>query len=76
MEEVSFALFASHGRFRCDTGSPPRWWTVSVTAASNDDPAIAPLGLSRAPARRRLAAGCTRGNWTPSTPGKSKAAGG
>jgi len=23
--QVSFMLFASHGRFRCDTGSPPRW---------------------------------------------------
>jgi superfamily II DNA or RNA helicase len=27
VEDVSFALFASHGRFRCDTGSPPRWQT-------------------------------------------------
>jgi superfamily II DNA or RNA helicase len=23
---VSAALFANHGRFRCDRGSPPRWW--------------------------------------------------
>ena len=26
---VSFALFAGHGRFRCDSGSPPRWWPAS-----------------------------------------------
>ncbi len=26
---VSFALFATHGRFRCDAGSPPRWWAAS-----------------------------------------------
>ena len=26
---VSFALFASHGRFRCDAGSPPRWWAAT-----------------------------------------------
>ena len=25
VREVSFALFASHGRFRRDAGSPPRW---------------------------------------------------
>jgi superfamily II DNA or RNA helicase len=28
---VSFALFAGHGRFRCDRGTPPRWWLVSST---------------------------------------------
>ena len=26
---VSFALFASHGRFRSDASSPPRWWAAS-----------------------------------------------
>ena len=25
VEEVSFALFSNHGRFRRDSGSPPRW---------------------------------------------------
>lgn len=26
---VSFALFADHDRFRCEKGSPPRWWLAS-----------------------------------------------
>lgn len=26
VEEVSFALYASHDRFRRDVSSPPRWW--------------------------------------------------
>lgn len=26
VEEVSFALYTSHGRFRRDSSSPPRWW--------------------------------------------------
>jgi superfamily II DNA or RNA helicase len=27
-DEVSFALYASHGRFRSDNSSPPRWWSA------------------------------------------------
>jgi superfamily II DNA or RNA helicase len=27
---VSLALFGSHGRFRCDLESPPRWWLAEV----------------------------------------------
>ena len=30
--DVSFALCADHGRFRCEKGQPPRWWLASQTS--------------------------------------------
>jgi superfamily II DNA or RNA helicase len=33
VEEVLFALFASHGRFRRDASRPPRWWVLPSRAA-------------------------------------------
>jgi len=54
---VSFTLFASHGRFRCDGGRPPRWWMASSPGAgagprkTSSGPAPA---LSRASASLRL----------------------
>ena len=42
-EAVSFALFAGHGRFRCDGGSPPRWWAASSLWAPVRRPAAAAL---------------------------------
>ncbi len=48
VEEVSFALFSSHGRFRRDTGSPPRWW-----AGSSPRQATATRSIAARPLRRR-----------------------
>jgi superfamily II DNA or RNA helicase len=53
---VSFALFAGHGRFRCDREAPPRWWLADVATADGKGPgrrppmearaaAVVPLGL-------------------------------
>ncbi len=35
---VSFALFAGHGRFRCDRETPPRWWLADVETADGKGP--------------------------------------
>lgn len=47
VEEVSFALFASHGRFWSDGASPPRWWAAPTAGA----PARAGAPTAGAPAR-------------------------
>lgn len=39
--QVSFVLLASHGRFRCDGGSPPRWWTVLSSSGQRDPRKVA-----------------------------------
>ena len=51
---VSFALFAAHGRFWNDRGSPARWRLTSapqdkgpVPVASASGPAVSPVGLLR-----------------------------
>ncbi len=37
---VSFALFAHHGRFRCDHGEPRRWWLVSHSSPGPIRPGV------------------------------------
>ena len=49
VEEVSFALFASHGRFRRDSGSPPRWSAVSSPQRATPTRTIAPRPLRGRP---------------------------
>ena len=49
VEEVSFALFSSHGRFRRDTGSPPRWWAGSSPRQATPTRSIAARPLRRRP---------------------------
>jgi superfamily II DNA or RNA helicase len=39
---VSFALFASHGRFRRDGGAPPRWW-LALSSRENWPGAARPV---------------------------------
>ncbi|MGH9107433.1 MAG: DEAD/DEAH box helicase [Acidimicrobiales bacterium] len=49
--EVSFALFASHGRFRRDGNSPPRWWMAS-SSGGGPPGTNPPPGRSIPPAAR------------------------
>ena len=49
VEEVSFALYASHGRFRRDTGSPPRWWAGSSPRRAMPTRTVAARPLRRRP---------------------------
>ena len=49
VDEVSFALYASHGRFRRDTGSPPRWWAGSSPRRATPTRTIAARPLRRRP---------------------------
>ena len=49
VEEVSFALFSSHGRFRRDSGSPPRWSAVSSPQRATPTRTIAARPLRRRP---------------------------
>jgi superfamily II DNA or RNA helicase len=44
--DVSFALFAGHGRFRCDRGSPPRWWLASGSKGEKQARVAPPPGPS------------------------------
>ncbi len=48
VDEVSFALYASHGRFRRDGSSPPRWWVGSSPRRGTPSP----TGAARVPRPR------------------------
>ena len=39
--DVRRVLYAAHGRFRCDSGRPPRWWSADVDLAAPKRPVIA-----------------------------------
>ena len=55
VEEVSFALFSSHGRFRRDSGSPPRWRAGSSSRQAGSSPrqATPTRTVAARPLRRR-----------------------
>jgi superfamily II DNA or RNA helicase len=50
VEEVSFALYAGHGRFRRDSSSPPQWWVGSPSrrGPSRQSEEAARTGAARA----------------------------
>lgn len=53
-EAVSFALFADHGRFRRDAGTPARWWLAPPTGRAARSAPFAPaLGRPTARAHAR-----------------------
>jgi superfamily II DNA or RNA helicase len=45
--EVSRSLFASHGRFRCDRGVPPKWWLSTSPGGQRSAPV--PAGATAPP---------------------------
>jgi superfamily II DNA or RNA helicase len=47
--EVSRSLFASHGRFRCDRGVPPRWWLSTSPGGQSPTPAATGAGATDLP---------------------------
>lgn len=50
--DVSFALFAGHGRFHCDRSPSVRWWNAELASRTKRRPAATP-----APSRSRPSAG-------------------
>lgn len=47
-QAVLFALFAAHHRFRCDHGTPPRWWLATGPCRQTGRPSARP-GVVAAP---------------------------